>query len=77
MESITKIAEEIIKKRSNFSRFHNDFSKIKKKLNTLEGEVVNFKDDNVNWKMIEVWKPLAQEIIEDLEKVMGKVEISV
>lgn len=57
-----------------FTVYRSNFSKIKRKLEDLERKVINFKGDDPAWQMIEVWKPLAFEIANDLEEILGKIE---
>jgi len=75
MGDVTKIADEIIRKRSNLSKFRNDFTKTKRKFEKLEKDMLGYKGDDLAWQKVEVWTPLVEEISGDLHKIIEKVTV--
>lgn len=74
MKNINAIAQQIISRTlTDLSSIKVDFSTIKKKVEKLEKDVTTFKGDDTSWEAIENWKPLAEEIIRDVEDVMEKL----
>jgi hypothetical protein len=74
MKNISKLAEQIVSKTlTNLPSIKVDFSTVKKKIEKLEKGISTFNGDDSSWETIENWKPLAEEIIQDLESIMEKL----
>jgi hypothetical protein len=74
MKNIIKLAKHIIcKTLTNLPSIKVDFSVVRKKIDKLENGISTFNGDDESWEKIENWKPLAEEIIQDLEDIMGKL----
>ena len=72
MKNIEKIAKQIIS-----SETYVDFFNIKKKLGELEKQIEHFDktEPNASFHLIEEIKPLGQEIIQDIERVLESVKV--
>jgi hypothetical protein len=74
MKNINIIAQQIVSRTlTDLPAIKTDFSTIKRKIEKLEKDVTTFNGDDTSWEAIENWKPLAEEIIRDLEDVMEKL----
>jgi tetrahydromethanopterin S-methyltransferase subunit G len=71
MKNLDKIAKQIIS-----SETYIEFFNIKKKLEELEKQIEHFDktEQNAKFHLIEEIKPLGEEIIQDIEKVLENVK---